>query len=107
MESDSGNALWVPVALGFTEGTQVQHNFFDGSKAIVEAVPAVGYDEGYEVALVIKDSEGRPMADLVVDRFAALCIAEALLRVLMKQEEAHYAAQKRMLDKLNNKGEQQ
>lgn len=105
MESDSGtrgDTLYLPLIQGFTDTGFVQHKFNSGSEVTVGVVPALDYSDPASLAVVVKDSEGNTCCDIIMDKFSALCLAEAIIKNLMNQEELVYNARKFNIARANS-----
>lgn len=71
--------------------------FGDNSKIRACVVPASEYDEGADIELIMEDCDGSTIADLTLTKFAALCLANAIIKNLVNQEEIEYDIQQRII----------
>ena len=84
-EREKGAIYYVPAPQTFQDTGYVQHNFNDGAKVHVECVPSRD-NGGFMIRIVLSDND-EVYCDVTVDRFAALCLSDALIKNLINQEE--------------------
>lgn len=86
MSKDKNTIYYVPPIRSFEDTGFVTHGFQDGSTITSRVVPS-GDTAGFAIELVVKSDSGQEVCNFTMDRFAALCMAEGLIRNLMNQEE--------------------
>lgn len=87
MEEDKkGMIFYVPPIRTFKDTGFVTHAFNDGSTITTRVLPSKDTD-GFMIELEVKGDSGKPVCKFTMDRFAALCLANALTKNLMDQEE--------------------
>ena len=87
MEQNEGNVVYYsPPIRNFKDTGFVTHVFNDGSMITTRVLPSKDTD-GFAIELEVKSDSGKPVCKFTMDRFAALCLANALTKNLMDQEE--------------------
>ena len=87
MEQNEGNVVYYsPPIRSFKDTGFVTHAFNDGSMITTRVLPSKDTD-GFMIELEVKSDSGEPVCKFTMDRFAALCLANALTKNLMDQEE--------------------
>lgn len=102
-KSDSGEekVFRIPRIKTFENTGFVEHKFADDTMIHVSVVPSEEYDTGADIRLVMDDSDGSTICDMTMTKFAALCLANAIIKNLVNQEEIEYDIQQRVI-KSNN-----
>lgn len=77
---------YVPPIRDFKDTGFVKHSFGNGGFILSRVVPSDD-GHGFAIDLQIKDDSGNELCHITMGRFAALCLAEALMKNLMDQEE--------------------
>lgn len=87
MEEDKkGMIFYMPPIHTFKDTGFITHAFNDGSTITTRVLPSKDTD-GFMIELEVKGDSGNPVCRFTMDRFAALCLANALTKNLMDQEE--------------------
>lgn len=89
-DEGGGKVYHIPAPRGFEDTGFVRHKFGSGSSIEVRVVPSMDYSQGADIKIVIKDGKDHVCTDLVMEKFAALCLADAIINNLVKQEELVY-----------------
>ena len=85
-ENNGGTIFYVPPIRTFKDTGFVTHAFNDGSTITTRVLPSRDTD-GFMIELEVKGDSGNPVCKFTMDRFAALCLTNALTKNLMDQEE--------------------
>lgn len=85
-ENNGGTIFYVPPIRTFKDTGFVTHAFNDGSTITTRVLPSRDTD-GFMIELEVKGDSGKPVCKFTMDRFAALCLTNALTKNLMDQEE--------------------
>ena len=87
MEKDNDKVVYyVPPIRNFQDTGFVTHSFQDGCSITTRVVPSKDFG-GFAIELEVGDSAGNKVCKFTMDRFAALCLANAITKNLMDQEE--------------------
>ena len=81
-----GMVYYYPPIKEFKDTGYVTHGFNDNS-AITARVVESSDSGGFAIELTIKDGDGKQLCDITMDRFAALCLVDTLVKNLLNQEE--------------------
>lgn len=77
---------YVPPIRRFEDTGYVTHGFSD--KSTISARVVKSNDScGYAISLEVKDGKGDSVCDFTMDRFAALCLTDCIIKNLLNQEE--------------------
>lgn len=83
---EEGAVYFTPPIRNFEDTGFVTHAFKNGSIISTRVVPSGDFG-GFAIELVVKDEGGEEVCNFTMDRFAALCVAEGIIKNLMNQEE--------------------
>lgn len=86
MDNEEGAIYYMPPIKDFKDTGFVTHGFSNGSSITTKVVPSGDFG-GFAIELSVKDGEGKDVCNFTMDRFAALCMAEGIIKNLMNQEE--------------------
>lgn len=100
---EEGGVYYIPAIKPFEDTGPVQHKFASGSCVQAKVVPSQDYSEGADIELYIKGSEGSVVCRAILDKFAALCLADSIIRTLTNQEELVHDARKRSIINKNRR----
>ena len=83
---EEGPIYFMPPIRSFKDTGFVKHVFNDGS--VISANVVRSDDErGFAIELEVKDDSGHTVCDFTMDRFAAMCLVDVLVKNLLNQEE--------------------
>lgn len=85
-DNKEGAVYYMPPVRSFKDTGFVTHAFHNGSIITTRVVPSGDFG-GFAIELVVKDDSGKEVCNFTMDRFAALCMAESIVKNLMNQEE--------------------
>lgn len=85
-EKPEGIIYYMPSPRTFKDTGFVTHAFSDGSTITTRVLPSKDTD-GFMIELEVKDDSKNTVCKFTMDRFAALCLTNALTKNLMDQEE--------------------
>ena len=85
MKDEEGAIYYMPPIRDFKDTGYVSHAFKNGSIITSRVVPSGDFG-GFAIELVVKDGD-KEICNFTMDRFAALCMAEGIIKNLMNQEE--------------------
>ena len=104
MKNDEKKIYYVPAPTTFQDTGFVSHGF--GNKSLVGVEVVKSNDSGgFALRMLLKDDNGDVVCDITLDRFAGLCLVDALVKNLLNQEELNYLREKEMYAKLNHTDE--
>ena len=87
MEKDNEKMVYyIPPIRNFKDTGFVTHSFQDGCSITSRVVPSKDFG-GFAIELEVGDSAGNKVCKFTMDRFAALCLTNAITKNLMDQEE--------------------
>ena len=101
-DEDEGKIYHFPAIRGFDDTGFVEHRFQSGSSIKVKVVPAQDYSEGADIEVIITDGDGKKVCDVIMEKFSALCLANAIIKNLVNQEELVYDATRRQIRQRNS-----
>lgn len=81
-----GAVYYMPPIRNFQDTGFVTHGFADGSSITTRVLPSKD-SGGFMIELVVKSDSEHEVCRFTMDRFAALCMVNALTKNLMDQEE--------------------
>ena len=85
MDKEEGAIYYMPPIRDFKDTGFVTHGFSNGSSITTRVVPSGDFG-GFAIELQVKDGD-KEICNFTMDRFAALCMAEGIIKNLMNQEE--------------------
>ena len=102
MEFNEGpvTVFW-PSINGFEDTGPVWHTFADGSKIIGKVVRS-NDSEGYAIELTFEGLDDEPIV-FTLDRLAALCVTDVLIKNIMNQQEVYNAERDKQLNELTHR----
>lgn len=98
---DEGRVYYFPPPRGFEDTGFVESRFTSGSSIKVRVVPSQDYSEGADIEIIIKDGNGKTCCDVIMEKFSALCLANAIIKNLVNQEELVYDATREQIRRAN------
>lgn len=84
-EDRLGMQIQLPIRK-FTDTGYVTHGFSDGATVSAKVVES-GDSGGYGIQLTVKDGNGEECCNFTMDRFAAMCMVDCLVKNILNQEE--------------------
>jgi len=88
MEDRLGMQIQLPIK-HFRDTGYVTHGFSDGATVSAKVVET-NDSGGYGIQLTVKDGNGEEVCDFTMDRFAAMCMVDCLVKNILNQEELDY-----------------
>lgn len=87
MQDNKENVVYyMPPIRTYKDTGFITHAFNDGSTITTRVLPSKDTD-GFMIELEVKDDSKQTVCKFTMDRFAALCLTNALTKNLMDQEE--------------------
>lgn len=86
MKDEEGKVYYFPAIQSFEDTGFVTHGFENGS-VITSKVVKSNDSGGFAIQLIIKSDSEHKICDITLDRFAALCLVDTIVKNLLNQEE--------------------